>query len=238
MVIGWVPKLALATAAVVGLYVPTLGLPLPGSCMRTGGVASAAPSPTCASDLRDCLRLSAKEGLYGVRYVTADDVARCIDAFNACIHGGASAGGSTVPPTSTGGERSLPKRLRITYETTAIDCRVNGDSVTCTSTRQEPLPAGGTYSETGEIRGSVSGLTFSGTVIRHGKSAGDSSGCISDQVQTGPVRYDFSLDGSVVMRDGPIKQDIVFSGTCAKESPTSTTHPVWQGIAKWSPIGE
>ena len=34
-----------------------------------------------------------KTGIYGARYVTADDVAKCVEAFNACIHGGASGGG-------------------------------------------------------------------------------------------------------------------------------------------------
>ena len=39
-----VSKLAVATAAAVGLYVTTVGLPVtPHSCLRTVGVAAAAP---------------------------------------------------------------------------------------------------------------------------------------------------------------------------------------------------
>lgn len=101
------PKTALATLAAVGLFLP-FGAPLPGSCLRSIGVAGAAPSPTCASDLRECLRSSADmhQTTFGGRYVTADDVARCTDAFNACISGGASrggnqSGGGAIPPGST-----------------------------------------------------------------------------------------------------------------------------------------
>jgi hypothetical protein len=43
---------------------------------------AAAPSLTCGGDLRECLRLSAKTEIYGARYVTAEDVARCVEAFN------------------------------------------------------------------------------------------------------------------------------------------------------------
>ncbi|POX74484.1 hypothetical protein, partial [Mycobacterium kansasii] len=84
-----VTRLALATVAAMGLYVATLGIPMASRC---DGVAGAAPSRSCSSDLRECLRLSAKTGIYGARYVTADDVAKCVDAFNECIHGGAGAG--------------------------------------------------------------------------------------------------------------------------------------------------
>ncbi len=57
---------------------PLLGLPIPSSCTRTVGT-----SPMCA----ECVRQSAQTGLYGARYVTAEDVARCMEAFNACAHG-------------------------------------------------------------------------------------------------------------------------------------------------------
>ena len=43
MATGLLPKLALVTVAAVGLYVPTLGLPLPRSCLRTIGVAGSPP---------------------------------------------------------------------------------------------------------------------------------------------------------------------------------------------------
>ena len=117
-----------------------------------------------------------------------------------------------------------------------MDCRTNDNAVSCTSTRQEDLPNGtGTYSETGELTGTVSGMTITGTATRHGRSDG-SEGCISTQERSGPARYDFSPDGNVTMRDGPIKQDIVFSGICADSPPTSDTYPVWEGTAKWSAI--
>ena len=120
MVTGFVSKLALTTVAAVGLYIPTIGLPVtPGSCLRTVGVASAAPSPTCGGDERECLRRSAKTGLYGVRYVTPEDVAKCVEAFNACIHGTLNGGGNPVPPTSTspGGRNrtTLPQHFGINY---------------------------------------------------------------------------------------------------------------------------
>ncbi|MFN8071141.1 MAG: hypothetical protein U0R66_04940 [Mycobacterium sp.] len=33
-----------------------------------------------------------------------------------------------------------------------------------------------------------------------------------------------------------IAQDIVFSGTCADSRPTSSSFPVWQATATWSPV--
>ena len=112
-------KLALATVAAVGLYLAALALPISSLCLSTGGMASAAPSPTCGGDLRECLRLSAQTGIYGARYVTAADVARCMEAFNSCIHGGVSAGNPN-PPTSTstgsgGSGKGLPQHFGITF---------------------------------------------------------------------------------------------------------------------------
>ncbi len=239
---GVLPRLALATAFAVGLCVPALGVAPPDSCVLGPGVAGAAPSPSCGGDLRECLRTSADmhQTTFGGRYVTAEDVSRCVEAFNACTHGGASLGGNQSPPMSTSAQgdsrQGLPQRFRITYQSTAIDCRTTGVEASCSSRREEQLPAGGTYSETGEIDGTVSGMTLSGTVTRHGRSAGDSSGCVSEQTQTGPVRYEFTSDGAVAMNDGPITQDIVFSGTCADSPRTSSSFPVWQATATWSPV--
>lgn len=96
------PRLALATAFAVGLYLPALGIAPPDSCVLGPGVAGAAPSPSCGGDLRECLRASADmhETTFGGRYVTAEDVSRCVEAFNACAHGGASRGGNQPPPGS------------------------------------------------------------------------------------------------------------------------------------------
>ena len=118
----------------------------------------------------------------------------------------------------------------------AVDCRVSGDAVTCTSNRQEQLPNGtGTYSETGEVTATLSGLTMTGTVKRHGTSEGV-EGCVSKQELSGPVTYVFSLDGTVAMREGPLQQEIVFSGVCANSPPISSTGPVWEGTGTWSAI--
>jgi hypothetical protein len=106
---------ALAVAAAVALYVPTLGLPLPDLCTPGIGVAGAAPSPSpsCGGDLRECLRLSAdmRQTTFGGRFVTAEDVARCTDIFNSCIHGGAGGAGKQAPPGSPppqGGNSATP----------------------------------------------------------------------------------------------------------------------------------
>jgi hypothetical protein len=238
MVTGFLSKLAVVTVAAVGLYIPTIGLSIPlGSCLRTVGVASATPSPTCGGDERECLRASAKSGLSGVRYVSPEDVARCVEAFNACIHGTLN-GGNPIPPTSTSpggrGTNTLPRRFGINYEALVVDCRVSGAAVTCTSNRQEQLPNGtGTYSETGEVTATLSGLTMTGTLKRHGTSEG---GCVSEQELSGPVTYVFSLDGTVAMREGPLQQEIVFSGDCANSPPISSTGPVWEGTGTWSAI--
>lgn len=195
---------------------------------------------TCGGDLRECLRLSAKAGIYGARYVVADDVARCVEAFDACIHGTLHGGNPNRPPSTSaqeGSETTLPKHFRITFDTTAMDCRTNGNAVTCTSTRQEDLPNGtGTHSETGQLSGTVSGLTIVGTMTRHGRSEAV-AGCNSTQELAGPARYDFDSDGSVRTREGPIKQNNVFSGICADLPPTSDTYPAWEGTATWSAIG-
>lgn len=232
MVTGMFSKLALATAAAVGLYIPTLGLPLPGSCMQAG-VASAAPSPSCGSDLRECLRLSAKEGLYGVRYVTADDVARCVEVFNACIHGstrGGTAPGSTT--TGSGGRTGLPSRFRMNYGNVVNDCRVNGDTVTCTETQP---PTGDMDSWEGQTTGSLSGLTVTGTKTARLRGHGAVDvGCVAVYDYSGPVTLVFDTDGNVTQRWGPGEVQMNWRGSC----PGSRTdpYPVAESTGKWSPV--
>ncbi|MGV1089387.1 MAG: hypothetical protein ACOYBX_15515 [Mycobacterium sp.] len=239
MATGFVSKLALASVAAVGLYAPTLGLPLPlNACLQTGGVANAAPSPTCASDLRECLHASVKTGLYGVRYVTADDVARCMETFNSCIHGGASAGGSRNPPASTelreGNNRGLPQHLGI--ETTGdgkgkYDCQINGDSVSCTEDLREPF--GTTDSYSAKFTGTLSGLTATGTFEGHqtGHSPADPS-CRYEQDISGPATYAFKLDGVVLIQQGPAQ----VRGTDSCSGPNSVTIDTWESTGKWSEI--
>lgn len=229
-----VSRLAVTTVAAVGLYVFTLGLPLPGSCMRTGGVASAVPSPTCGGDLRECLRLSAKEGLYGVRYVTADDVAKCVEAFNACTHGTVQGGSNSPGSTTTevGGSKGLPTRFRMNYGNVVSDCRVSGDMVTCAETQP---PTGDMDSWEGKTTGSLSGLTVTGTKTARlrGHGAVD-SGCVAIYDYSGPVTLVFSTDGKVLERWGPNQLQLNWSGSCPG-SRTETT-PVAEQTGKWSPV--
>ncbi len=218
MATGLASKLALTTVAAVGLYVATVGLSVtPHSCLRTVGVAAAVPSPTCGGDERECLRASAKTGLYGVRYVTPEDVAKCVEAFNACIHGTLH-GGNPVPPTSTsaGGSnrKTLPQHFGISEGAWASDCRVNGDAVTCTETRGS-LPET-MDSWTGEVTGTLSGLTMTGTRITRTKSHYTAvPGCIETSEGSGPVTYVFSLSGAVTMRQGPLQWQTTRSGDCS-----------------------
>lgn len=235
-------KAALVSVSALALCVPAFVSPHPDSCAWTAGLAGAAPtpSPSCGGDLRECLRAAADmhPTTFGVRYVTAEDVARCMEIFDACIHGGASSGRDPAlsTPTSTGDDRAgLPQRFRISFDTTTIDCRVNGDDASCTQTREESLPSGGHYSLSGEITGTVSGMTLTGSFKDHSTSSGHSSGCVSEQDHSGPVRYEFRRDGSVAMRWGPAHVDTVFTGACSNAPPTSESYPVWEGTGTWSP---
>ena len=141
---------------------------MPGRLKNRGGFHLPIDKPglhiSCGGDERECLRLSAKTGLYGVRYVSPEDVARCVEAFNACIHGTLH-GGNPVPPVSTspGGStrKALPAHLGIPYYGDAdIDCRLSGVAVNCKASRGPNLPL---VSETLEITGTLSGLTMMGT---------------------------------------------------------------------------
>lgn len=223
-------RLALGMVAAVGLYIGTFGLPMSGPCV---GVAGAAPSPTCSSDLRECLRLSAKTGIYGARYVTAEDVAKCVEAFNACIHGGASTGGNTAPPPTTspgGGRKGLPQHFAID-DTSGIvgDCRLNGDAMSCTQSWGSPPDWVQTWS--GTVTGTLSGLTMTGNQKVH--VLGDAGqGCTLEENYSGSVTYVFSLDGTVKITAGPVHRESTFS--CAE--PTSGTSEGGESQGTWSPI--
>lgn len=223
--------LALASVAAVGLYISTFGLLGPlGACERIAATASAAPSPTCADDLRECLRLSAKTGIYGARYVTADDVSRCVEAFNACIHGSS---GSPSPPPSTsaaGGSGSgLPQHFAIRDDYGFVsDCRVTGDAVTCTQSWLTPTDWVDSFS--GTVTGTLSGLTLTGTQALH--QSGQRDGCSISETYSGPITYDFSLDGSVKLAAGPAQRQSTFS--CS--DPTSGTTNGGESAGRWSPI--
>ena len=236
-----VPALAVATVAALGLYVPAFGMLAPlGACLRTSATATAAPSPTCGGDLRECLRLSAKSGIYGARYVTADDVAKCVEAFNACINGGASAG-NPRPPTSTtagGGSRSgLPQHFGITASFGVIsDCRVSGESVTC---KESWNPVGeGVESDTSSVTGTVTGLTMTGTreMRRVGHVPSD-PGCGYIEDSSIPVTYRFSPDGTVAMSNGAGQWKITHTGNCSYLNPSAGTSASGDATGTWSEIG-
>ena len=227
-------RLALGTLAAMGLYIATLGSPITGPC---GGLAGATPSRSCGGDLRECLRLSAKTGIYGARYVTADDVARCVEAFNACIHG--SSGGSANPPpsTSTGGtgHKGLPSHLGITYNGALIsDCRVSGEAVNCKVINPN-APVGNQDSWTSEVTGTLSGLTMTGTETIHVEGHYDGQpGCLYTEKASGPVTYDFNSDGTVSMRGGPMQWQHTDYGNCSNSY--SQTSPENEVTAEWSAI--
>ena len=237
MVIRFFPKLALATVAAVGLYVPTVGLPVPlRSCVQTVGVAAAAPSPTCGGDERECLRRSAKTGLYGVRYVTPEDVAKCVEAFNACIHGSLH-GGNPAPPTSTsatGGNREgLPQHFGITYPNATYDCRVSGETVSCTMNYDSKTATVDSW--TGEVHGTLSGLTMTGTETQLAKSH-DDTGCTGTEEFSSEVTYVFDPAGKVLMRRGPVENKRTVNCPGGPNESHTETMPAAEWPANWSAL--
>ena len=221
-----VSKFALAAAVAVGMYVATPGLLLPESC--------AAPSPSCGSDLRECLRLSADmnpPAPFGVRYVTADQVAHCMEAFNSCIHGGASRGGNPVPSTSESSRRSstgLPQHFTIDNEYGSTDCRITGDSVSCTATPKSNPDWVTSYSST--FTGQRSGLTVTGTMKE--RIVGTASGCLLTDEGSGPGTFTFSPNGTVTMRVGPMQWERLTGFGCSNTDPH--TSPAGEVTGNWS----
>lgn len=238
MATGVTSKFALAAVAAVGLYVPTLGLPLPDSCMHTIGVAGAAPAPSrsCGGDLRECLRQSAdlRQTTFGGRYVTAEDVARCVEAFNSCIHGGGASGN---PPATSPARREaggLPNRFRVSVQGITEDCRRDGDSVTCTTTLS-PL-ADGIDTYDGTITGTISGMTLTGTRILNdaGHQPTDPS-CGWRMESSNPVTLRFSPDGKVTINEGPGRTRQSTSGSCHGTGEFAT--PASESTGTWSASG-
>ena len=200
-----VSKLALATVAAVGLYVATVGVSVtPGSCLRTVGVAAAAPSPTCGGDERECLHASVKTGLYGVRYVSPEDVARCVEAFNACIHG--TLQGNPNSPSSTSEQEVATRRpCRNTLESTAaMATSVIAESVGTRSAVQIVGKLGVPTRDTGEFTGKISGIDYDGD--HHNTPNWYFPGRLHSSTVVdylGPVTYVFSPDGGVTFTAGP-----------------------------------
>ena len=130
-------------------------------------------------------------------------------------------------------DAALPKHFRIDSEGSVEECRRDGDRVTCT-TQLDPLPDN--YdSWTGCVTGTQSGLTLTGTFTVHEVlHQGDDPNCRTEQRRSGPVTYDFSLDGTVVMGEGLMHYESKSSGSC----PDSYSGQQWggQGTGRWSPV--
>jgi hypothetical protein len=229
-------KTALAALAAVGLFLP-FGAPLPGSCLRTIGVAGAAPSPSCSGDLRECLRASADlhQTTFGGRYVTADDVARCMEAFRACTSGGASRGGNTPLPSPTSraddtGRANLPQRFTVNYER-PLECQTSGEAVTCTGSYQEQR-SDDTYTESYELSGIASGMTLTGNLSGRSDATGF---CVSHTDYSASVTFAFSPNGTVAIKYSPAQMKTVYSGGCADSPPRSSTSVPFETAGTWSP---
>lgn len=231
------PKIVLATVAGVGMFLP-FGAPLPGLCLRTIGVADAAPppSPSCAGDLRECLRLSADlhQTTFGGRYVTADDVARCVEAFQACVSGSGSHdhSSSTPPPSPSGGpeSRGLPQRFNVTIQGIVSECRVDGDTVNCAGDWVT-----GSDSYTSRLTGTLDGLTLSAEQsVRRSGSAPDDPACLVEETYSGPITFVFDPSGNAEFTAGPNQRQSTFSGSCTGSN--SGTTAVMAGTARWSAI--
>lgn len=257
-VIPVIPKPSLAVLSSFALALSGVLFPLSlDSCTPMLGVASAEPSPTCGSDLRECLHAAAKTGMYGVRYVLAEDVRRCTDFFDACIHGsvrgtpngprGTSPGGSS---TSTGGQettssstsRSFPPKAGSPKSTSAggtglpdhfgID-HGNGGASDCqrsgdsVSCTENWRTATDTY--TGSLTGTISGWTITATRKTH--RVNHSTGCSLEEDYVGPVTYTLSPGGGAEFTAGPNR---VTSSGC---SSNSFTTDVMHGTATWAAIG-
>ncbi len=230
------PKATLAALAAVGLFLP-FGATLPGSCLRSIGVAGAAPSPSCSGDLRECLRAKADMHPgwnFGVRYVTAEDVADCMDAFRSCTSGGARQGGNAGSPPSTSQRNrsgnnadSMPKRFTIAD---GFDCTRSGTSVNCAAPTEESSSGSTT---TKKISGNLSGLTMTGTRTEHfvGPSV---NGCVSTVDYTWPLTYEFRSDGTGELTVSPGHYDQTLSGSCSG----NFSEPVegFGGAITWSPV--
>lgn len=146
---------------------------------------------------------------------------------------------TTNRPTATssaGGEAttlSPMKHFRIGDDYGPLhDCRVTGTSVTCTLTWAEPYSV---ESYTGTVIGTFSGTTLTGTSTTHQRFHDEvDPRCIFDQDTSGPVTYEFSLDGTVTMRGGPSDVQATRSGSCSGTESGTTSQ--WESFAKWSAI--
>ncbi len=138
---------------------------------------------------------------------------------------------ATPSPTPTG-DSLLPRHFRIESEGSSQDCHVETDRVRC-SVLLDPLPDN--YDAwTGEVTGTLSGLTLTGSsVTTENFHQRDDPNCRTEQRRSGPVTYDFDLDGTVLMSEGLMRYETQGSGSC----PDSSAGQQWggQGSGIWSP---
>lgn len=139
----------------------------------------------------------------------------------------------TPSASESSADAALPKHFRIDSEGSVEVCRLDGERVTCTN-QLDPLPDN--YdSWTGSVTGTLSGLTLTGTFTVHEVfHRGDDPNCRTEQRRSGPVTYNFNLDGTVVMGEGFMRYESTSSGSC----PGSYSNQQWggQGTGRWSPM--
>lgn len=140
---------------------------------------------------------------------------------------------SSEMPGATG----LPpmKRFRIGGDVygPVQDCRVDGESVTCTSSWDEPYQAD---SYTGTVTGTLSGLVMTGTSTTRqtGHDASDPS-CLWQTETSAPVTYNFHPDGTLAIRQGPGRWQTTHTGSCSGAE-SGTDDSAAESTATWTKI--
>lgn len=113
------------------------------------------------------------------------------------------------------------------------DCRVDGDSVTCTSSWENPYQAD---SYTGTVTGTLAGQVMNGTTTTHqtGHDATNPS-CLWQTETSGPITYHFESDGTVAIRQGPGRWQTTHSGSCSGTD-SGTDDSAAEATARWTTI--
>lgn len=180
------------------------------------------------------------------RAATASAVVVAVAGLAACGPQNRNVAGEPAVPTTgmsqpsssasgSGMDSALPKHFRIESVGFIHDCRTDGDKVSCT-TQSVPMPDNH-ESWTEEMTGTLSGLTLTGTSttqeIFHQR---DDPKCRTVQRRSGPVTYEFSPDGTVVMSEGRMHYDTKDTGDCPGSG--SYTGEQWggQGTGTWSRV--
>jgi len=138
------------------------------------------------------------------------------------------------PASESNEDRALPEHFRIESVGSITECRVDGDKVSCTS-QLVPMPDN-VESWTDETTGTLSGLTLTGTSTTQETRHMTDPSCRTVQRRSGPVTYEFSPDGTVVMGEGLMQYDGENSGTCPGSGSFAGKQWGGQGTGTWSPI--